>query len=302
MTTTQDTSKKWSDLFDKQASAVQGDAHVIATIEIHHEHTPKTNQDDNKTTKRRSSEVHSEAKKVADHLYTTQLEGIIKTTTRSSLERFYEAHVSDETRAKLSELGIGFSEVLFAMAKGMKVVNVFRPEGEDEQRMGWHKPEAKYRLANKESKKRLQRQPDGWVSVGKVPSPEIVASAQVKQVTHIEPTLPVVTAPAQATEHAKLSPIEEVVKLDDDAIIAGIKALKADMENHLCAIESLVPLHDDHADKITIIDCNTCAVAKRVVEYHKQAKADLVILLDTLQMELDDMKARKVYLCEQLKN
>ena len=132
--------------------------------------------------------------------------------------------------------------------------------------------------------------------------PEIVASAEVKQVTHIEPTLPVVTAPAQPTEHVKPSPIEEVVKLDDDAIIAGIKALKADMENHLCAIESLVPLHDDHADKITIIDCNTCAVAKRVVEYHKQAKADLVILLDTLQMELDDMKARKVYLCEQLKN
>ena len=289
-------SKKWSDLFDKTP---QDQSQVIATIEIHHEDTAAPREPDTtQNTQKRSSDVLPDARKIAEHLYTTELEAIIKTATRSELEAFYESRISLETRTKLGELRIGFSEVLYAMAKGMKVVNVFRPEGGKEQQMGWHKPDLKYRNANKESKKRLHPQSDGWTGVGKAPTPEIKSvkvQAQENTQTPVHDSIIVNAEP-------KYTPSVDDGKLDDDAIIAGIKNIKIDMDNHLCAIESLVPLHDDHADKITIIDSNPCSVAKRVVSFHKQAKAELVILLDQLQLELDDMKARKVWLCEQLKN
>ena len=290
-------SKKWSDLFDKPA---QDQSNVIATLEIHHEDTSKPrDQDTAQNTQKRSSDVLPDAFKIAEHLYITELDAITKTTTRSELETFYDNHILAETRADLAELGIGFREVLFAMAKGMKVVNVFRPEGMKEQQMGWHKPDLKYRTANKESKKRLHPQSDGWTGVGKAPTPEIKSvKIQTPEIT----LTPVHDSIIVNAAVAKYSPSVDDGKLDDDAIIAGIKTIKIDMDNHLCAIESLVPLHDDHADKITIIDSNPCSVAKRVVSFHKHAKAELVILLDQLQLELDDMKARKVWLCEQLKN
>jgi len=289
-------SKKWSDLFDKQA---QGQSDVIATIEIHHEDAIKPRDPDtHQNTQKRTSDVLPDARKIAEHLYTTELDAITKTTTRSELERFYETHISMETRTNLAELGIGFREVLFAMAKGMKVVNVFRPEGMKEQQMGWHKPDMQYRNAYKESKKRLHVQSDGWTGVGKAPTPEIKpVQAQPQENTQTPVHDSIIVNAAQ-----KYKPSVDDDKLDDDAIIAGIKNIKIDMDNHLCAIESLIPLHDDHADKITIIECNPCSVAKRVVSFHKDAKAELVILLDQLQLELDDMKARKVWLCEQLKN
>ena len=296
-------SKKWSDLFDKQASnTVQAQDQVIATIEIHHEDQPQF-QDKTHQPSQKSSEVHNEARKVAEHLYITQLDGIVKTKTRSDLVAFYETHIDQETRQNLAKLGLGFSEVLYALARGMKVVNVFRPPNKTEQEMGWHKPEEKYRSAFKESKKRLKPQADGWTGVGKAPVPEIkVPQQQSRMEKPTDKIAEASVAVAQITQPAKYQPNEADGQIDDDTIISEIKAIKGDIENHLCAIESLVPLHDEHADKITIIECNPCAVAKRIVEYHKEAKAELVQLLDTLQFELDAMKSRKVWLCEQLKN
>ena len=295
-------SKKWSDLFDKNAAPVANAGQVIATIEIHTEEVqaPKTQFNQGKPEK--NSQVNSEALKVAQHMYITQLDQITKTKTRSDLNKFFDERIDANTRAKLAELGLGFSEVLYALAKGMKVVNVFRPADRTEQEMGWHKPEEKYRNAHRESKKRLQPQPDGWTNIGAPAVPEIKAP-EMKIVE--KPAHEVVQPVASATEviqPAKYQPNDADGQLDDDAIISEIKSLKGDIENHLCAIESLVPIHDEHADKITIIECNPCDVAKRVVEYHKHARDELVELLDTLQSELDAMKARKVWLCEQLKN
>jgi len=308
MTTTQqssdNTSKKWSDLFDKQPSSVQtqGDSTVIATIEIHHQDQA---QDQSATiTKKpaRDSEVKVEALKVATYLYTTQLDAIIKTKTRADLETFYLEHISAEIQLQLSNLHIGFSEILYALARGMKVVNVFRPPNKTEQEMGWHKPEQKYCIAHKESKKRHHPQSDGFTFIGKPPLPEI---QPVEKKTSAVVEKPVEVAPSTRVEivqSVKYHPDDNDAKLSDDAIIDEIKTIKSNMENHLCAIESLVPLHDDHSDKITILEGNSCDVAKRVVNYHKHAKDELIQLLDTLQFELDGMKSRKVWLCEQLKN
>lgn len=299
MTTSQhnNNSKKWSDLFDKQPSSIktQEDSTVIATIEIHHQ-DQAPDQSANKTKTMKKSEVNDKALKIAEFLYTTHLEAITKTKTRQDLEQFYTERISDEIKQQLSEMGIGFSEVLYALARGMKVVNVFRPPNKTEQEMGWHKPEQKYLIAHKESKKRVQRQPDGWTLIGKAPQPEIQP---------IEKQTTVVVEKSEGksvSTSVKYQPDENDAKLNDDAIMDEIKSIKLEMENHLCAIESLVPLHDDHADKIAILESNPCSVAKRIVDYRKHAKDELVQLLDTLQFELDNMKSRKVWLCEQLKN
>lgn len=314
----QQISKKWSDLFDKTASTDNG-GQVIATIEIHHETSQQPTTQCKTASFKNSTEVNPEALKVAQHLYITQLDTITKTKTRSDLNAFYDTRIDAATHQKLSELGIGFREVLYAMAKGMKVVNVFRRQADQnelemgwhksEQEMGWHKPEEKYRNLHKESKKRLQPQPDGWTNIG-VPPP----IAEIKKASEPEPEPKNVVEKSatqtnkqdvqeiQVIQPAKYQPNEEDGKLDDDAIISEIKSLKLDIENHLGAIDSLVPIHDDHAVKISIIETNPCDVAKRVVEYHKHARDELVTLLDNLQFELDAMKARKVWLCEQLKN
>jgi hypothetical protein len=313
MTTQQASSnqKKWSDLFDKtSSSSIQGqkDTTVIATIEIHHDAVQEKSQDQSAVqsshAKNKNSVVQPQALSLAQFLYTTHLDTITKTITRSDLERFFDAKINDDTRAELSKLGIGFSEVLYALAKGMKVVNVFRPMNKTEQEMGWHKPEEKYRIAHRDSKKRLHPQSDGFTFVGKAPLPEIKAPEQPPvEIKSVEkPVETISVAAKEITQPVPYQPDENDGKLTDDQIIAEIKTIKVDIENHLCAIESLVPLHDDHADKITIIECNPCEVAKRVVEYHKHAKAELVQLLDTLQFELDTMNSRKVWLCEQLKN
>jgi hypothetical protein len=272
----QQISKKWADLFDKTASTDNG-GQVIATIEIHHDtpHQPAT-QDETQSSKN-SSEVHPEAMKVAQHLYITQLDVITKTKTRSDLNAFYDKRIDDATHQKLSELGIGFREVLYAMARGMRVVNVFRLADKKEQEMGWHKPEEKYRNLHKESKKRLQPQPDGWTNIGVPPPiPEIKKASEPETKKIVEKsatqTIKQDVQESQVIQPAKYQPNEEDGK------------------------------HDDHAAKISIIETNPCDVAKRVVEYHKHARDELVTLLDTLQFELDGMKARKVWLCEQLKN
>jgi hypothetical protein len=305
MTTQQssnNTSKKWSDLFDKQTAPVQTQdgSKVIATIEIHHQEQSQAQPTNTK--KHRDTQVKPEALKIATFLYTTQLDNITKTKTRPELEKFYLEHTTAEIQQQLFQLGIGFSEVLYALARGMKVVNVFRSNDNTEQEMGWHKPEQKYCAAHKESKKRLHPQSDGFTFIGKPPLPEI---EPVVKKTEVVVEKPVEVAPSthvdivqKPTYHAD----ENDFKLSDDAIIDHLKSIKSDIENHHCAIESLVPLHDDHCDKITILSENPCDVAKRVVNYHKHARDELKKLLDTLHFELEGMKSRKVWLCEQLKN
>lgn len=295
------TTKKWTDLFEKNTqneTKHEQNEHIIATIEIHHQdQTPKQQEK-----KFKKQEVDPVARRIAEFIYTTYLDKITKTGTRPQLEDFFKHHISDEIHQQMFQVGIGYSEVIYALARGMKVVNVFRPPNQLVQEMGWHNPEEKYRKAHKESKKRLHPQKDGWTDVG-IAMPEIKASEQrtiVSDVPKIEEKKAalVETKPIQETTFV---PNESDIQLDDDAIINEIKLLKADIENHLCAIDSLVPLHDDHSDKITILESNPCAVAKRVVEYHIKAKSELVAVLDTFQMELDSMRARKNWLCEKLK-
>lgn len=295
------TTKKWTDLFDKTTqneTNIQQSERIIATIEIHQEDHTQTQAEK----KPKKQEVDPTARSVAEFVYTIYLDKIMKTRTRPELEEFFKHHISDEIHQKLTQLGMGYSEVIYALARGMKVVNVFRSPNQPVQELGWHNPEEKYRKAHKESKKRLHPQKDGWTDVG-IAMPQIKGTDDQKiGVDRSEiPKEKVCLVETNPVEKKPFVPIESDTQLDDDAIINEIKTLKTDIENHLCAIESLVPLHDDHADKITILESNPCAVAKRVVEYHIKARSDLVAVLDTFQMELDDMKARKNWLCEKLK-
>lgn len=291
--------KKWSDLFDKNGHSEtksQQSEQIIATIEIHTQDQKSTE------TKPKKQEVNPVALKIAEFIYITNLDKIVKVGTRAQLEEFFDQIISDEIRQQMAEVEIGYSEVIYALARGMKVVNVFRPPQQSFQQLGWHNPEEKYRKAHKESKKRLHPKKDGWTDVG-IAMPEIKPSEDPSVVQDVaqfeEKKAPLVEAkPIQQTSFV---PNESDTQLDDDAIISEIKILKADIENHHCAIESLVPLHDEHCDKITILESNPCAVAKRVVEYHIKARNELVAVLDAFQMELDSMNARKIWLCEKLK-
>jgi hypothetical protein len=297
--TSSKTTMKWTDLFEKNTAQnetkPQQKEHVIATIEIHHEDQPQQQPEK----KSKKQEVNTLALRVAEFIYTTYLDKITKTGTRPALEQFFKDHFNQEIHDQLAKSEIGYSEVIYALARGMKVVNVFRPPNQPVQELGWHTPEEKYRKAHKESKKRLHPKKDGWTDVG-VSMPQIERSDEPVAVHDSQ--IPVEKASLiETTENTPIVPDQSDTELDDDAIMNEIKTLKTDMENHLCAIDSLVPLHDDHVDRITILEGNPCAVAKRVVDYHIKAKNELVTVLDTLQMELDKMKARKIWLCEKLK-
>lgn len=291
--------KKWIDLFEKNEhfeKKSEQSEQIIATIEIH------TQDQKPIATKSKNQDVNPVALKIAEFIYITYLDRIVKVGTRAQLEEFIDKIISDEIQDQLAEAKIGYSEVIYALARGMKVVNVFRPPQESFQQLGWHYPEEKYKKAHRESKKRLHPKKDGWTEVGNA-MPEIKPSEKPSVVQYVsqieEKKTPLVEA--KPTQQTSFVPNESDAQLDDDAIINEIKILKVDIENHLCAIRSLVPIHDDHCDKITILESNPCAVAKRVVEYHINARNELVAVLDTFQMELDSMTARKNGLCEKLK-
>ena len=301
--------KKWADLFEKPTT---DESTIIGVIEIHHETTQEKPAEKDQKSNEKSDvkkDVHPEMKKIAEHTYIKYLDTITKISSRSKLEDFYFENVSDEIRQKLQDLGLGFSQFLFALARGLKVVNVFRPEGQSEQTLGWHKPEAKYRDAHRDfHKKKLRQDDEGWTSNGKPSTPKIAAKpdqtsigksvikqeqAHPPKSVSFEPTAKAVSE--STANHADVSH-------DYDATICQLKTIKSDIQNHQDAMNVLIPFHQSLESEISMAQQQPCDVAKRVADFYMKAKHELEQFLDTLSSELTQMNETKVILCEQLKN
>ena len=184
----------------------------------------------------------------------------------------------------------------------MKVVNVFRPQGEAEQKLGWHKPEAKYRDAHRDFHKKKPRQDeDGFTLNGKPSTPKIAANVKQTPITKQEEAPKPKPASVEATATV-LCASESNVAEDYESTISQLKTIKSDIQHHQDAINVLIPFHQSLEMDIAMAQQQPCDVAKRVADFYTKTKDEVERFLDTLSSEIEQMNGRKITLCEQLKN
>ena len=110
------------------------------------------------------SEVHPQALEIAKDFYVKFYDEIVQTQHRDELRSVFSSYAPQANNR-------AFSIVLYAMAKGMRVVNVFN-HGQVEWRESSTTQE--YLTTKKKGgKQKLIVQPDGWTSVG-VPSTDVL--------------------------------------------------------------------------------------------------------------------------------
>lgn len=290
--------KSWSQIVGKSRSAkIENATHqdeIVAVIEVHHEQEPVRNY---------SKQVDPRALQVAEHFYTKHMDAVLETSRRSALEELYNNVMREYTRA------VGFPVMLYALAQGMKVVNVFNRG----QQLEWHKPRNQYLKASRNTKK-IHKLDDGWISIG---APVVEVEKDTKSKTDSE--YPGTFIPATELLEVVVEKMDEPVnveektttpekrtttpekKMTNDEIIDELHNLKNSIRDHDNGICSLVCFHNDHNREIQNLSNLSCEVAKRISKYHEKAKNELADFLDQLQNELDTMRSRQSELVKMLK-
>jgi hypothetical protein len=171
-------------LSEEEIEKMNASMPVVAVIEIHQDATtgnqdPTPRQDTRKT---HSNQVKPEATEFAHEMFRLGRKLIVGTKNRSELEQIFRDMFPNERN-------VSFAEVLFAMAKGLKLVNVFNG-GKD---LEWHI--GKYQPPKKETRVKNFQSGDGWTLKAKsapvADRPELApvvskSSEPIKQIDPIE--------------------------------------------------------------------------------------------------------------------
>jgi len=147
---------------DKMNSATQ----IVAVIEIHQEDSTgkdtKTQRSEITTNhhSKHTTEVKPEAIEAAHTMFRSQRNAIVGTKYRNELEQIFNQVFPNGT-------DVSFAEILFAMAKGLKLVNVFNKGKE----LDWHI--GKYQPPKMETRLKKFVGPDGFAMMAKTaPKPD----------------------------------------------------------------------------------------------------------------------------------
>ncbi len=170
-------------LSEEEIEKMNANMPVVAIIEIHQDATndnqePNPRQDNRKT---HSNQVKPEATELAHQMFRLGRQSIVSTKSRSELEQIFRDMFPHERN-------VSFAEVLFAMAKGLKLVNVFNG-GKD---LEWHI--GKYQPPKKDTRVKNFQSGDGWTMKAKVApvadrpqlAPISKSSEPIKQIDPIE--------------------------------------------------------------------------------------------------------------------
>lgn len=247
--------------------------------------------------------VDDRALEIARSFYgSPQAANIRSITTRKELAELF--------RSIVGESPVSFAMVLFAMAKGMRVVNVYA-SGE---KLEWRtvapsssssaseqpimkKPvvvatagpkSSSSSSANTKKAANVTTDKEGWSTIVKgtaKPKDTVAVSTVVA-----EPETPPVVTAAPTTE--------SVVAADEPEaqIIEDLQATKASVRKLEAEIAILVDEHSSIQEQIK------CCPIERVVEFHRATIAELEHLLDGMEAERVALIQRKNELCDKLKN
>jgi hypothetical protein len=139
-------------LSDEEIQKLNEKTEIVAVIEIHQD-ASTGNQIPSKK-QNHSTEIKPDALEAAHEMFRNRRQSIVGTKYRSELEMVYREVFPQGTNAT-------FAEILFAMAKGLKLVNVFNG-GKD---LEWHI--GKYQPPRKDTRVKNFQSGDGWTMKAK---------------------------------------------------------------------------------------------------------------------------------------
>jgi hypothetical protein len=240
--------------------------------------------------------VDDRALEIARSFYgSPQSANIRSLTTRRALAELF--------RSVVGESPVSFAMVLFAMAKGMRVVNVF----DSGEKLEWRnvassssssaseqpilkKPATSTvtsTVATSAKKVIVTTDKEGWSTVVK-------GNAKPKDTppaVHVAPEKPIVV------EREVLEPVAEPVsQTDETKLIEDLQATKNSIRKLEAEIEILVDEHTSIQEQIKI-----CPI-ERVVEFHRATITQLEHILDGMEAERVALIQHKNELCDKLKN
>lgn len=279
------------------------------------------------------SEVHPQALEIAKDFYTKYYEDIVQTNHREELRSVFAEYAPQANNR-------AFSIVLYAMAKGMRVVNVFN-RGQIEWRESSTTHEY-FTMKKRSGKQKLIAQADGWTSVG-VPSTDVLN-------THPHPTKPKMRVnesiymtltvdsnneddtpdntrenipdntrenipDKSPTSNTVPSPRfsregEYVMKTkvstscyNMDDLMERIRQLNDQIKIYDTEIENLIPFQREHLREMRRIDALTTRsdMDERLSAFHDTQAQRVADMLDSIQDEMNALIREKREMCDRLK-
>lgn len=170
-------------LSEEEIEKMNAQTEIVAVIEIHHDTAtgnqgPARQEQPIKNT--HSNQVKQEATEAAHEMFRNCRTAIVGTKYRNELELIFREVFPNSTN-------VSFAEVLFAMAKGLKLVNVFNGG----KNLEWHI--GKYQPPKKETRVKKFQSGDGFTTYAKVapvaerPQLAPVATKTKESVPEIDP-------------------------------------------------------------------------------------------------------------------
>jgi hypothetical protein len=265
--------KSWANVVNPSAGR-----DVVAVIDIYTENTQVAIEPTQENTKRPSTfkqDVDPEAFKIAEEFYKNHQDEITKTTRRNDLEKiFYKQYPNPM---------VEFPVVLYALAKGMKVVNVF----DRGSCLEWHKTNPATINRVKRSFKKPSQTSDGWTHIGN-------ARAQTEPISpqHFEPE----------DKNAQNHPIDKSEKLSLDELVQKIGSIKAEITDLDSEINFLLTFHTEHLREIQRAqEINDKELGIFLKSFHEKMVVELERVLDTIQAEINSKKEIQSSYCDMLK-
>lgn len=250
--------------------------------------------------------VDDRALEIARSFYgSPQAANIRSITTRKELAELF--------RSIVGESPVSFAMVLFAMAKGMRVVNVYASGEKLEWRTvapsasssaseqpimkkpvvattAGHKSSTHTNATATKKAANVTTDKEGWSTIVKgtaKPKDTVAVSA-----VFAEPEKPTVVVAEPVVVVAAAAPADE----PEAQIIEDLHATKASIRKLEAEIAILVDEHSSIQEQIK------CCPIERVVEFHRATIAELEHLLDGMEAERVALIQRKNELCDKLKN
>ncbi len=272
-------------------------------IEIDHEPAVSTTAVEQQPTQpahynAHSKEVDPVAKEIAIQFYEQNQETLHGSVRRNDVEHlFYQRFPDCET---------GFSVVLFALAKGLKCVNVFN-RGQDLQ---WF-PLSKTQLNRiKRSMKQKVPSSDGWTGIGAkaVIHEHHDANSQQQQLPPIkeeqeqEQSKPDFGTEIAAHDVPSFPNTPEQEPISPEDLMHQISQIRAEIKEYDGEIESLIPFHREHLREMNRVKTiSDTQLGIDLFNFHDIMKSKFEVVLNDLQAEISGKRERLAKLCDLLK-
>jgi len=270
----------WAKIVNPNSTSSTTKQDVVAIIDIIHTH------EETKTKKPLRQEVDYRAAEMAKNFYEQCQEKIIATARRNDLEKLFNQFFPNPERE--------FSVVLFAMAKGLKCVNVFN-RGQD---LEWFKTSKTAINRTFRNLKKPVQTTDGWTTVG--------GKLEDFPTSNLEPCQnPEHTAPNFRREIETVPTLPETTEttpLSLDQIVSNISGLKQEIADLDTEIEALLAFHREHLREINrTTEISNKSLGQHLREFHTSSVQRIEQVLDDIQSEINQKREKVALYCDMLK-